>query len=211
METTDTVTPSPDFFCLLALLLFLFFCFEKANKMTYLLGAPQQVCCCCPVAWHYTLHWQRAHETQKPALYPGFPAPRHSQKTLVSTRDIQFSAEEGEVLWHPVGVEAPRAPGLCVTAWEVSKEGICQLYGQGTWNLGTSNHQLAWRADTADTPVPCTFYKHWVNLCGGHQQPEISPTAVKNFIWSLKSQIRSVTVEARFMKSCSLRQSLPSL
>lgn len=165
-----------------------YFLLSKSNKAD-LSGAPQQVCW-CSAAWHYTLLCGRELRTLKSQLHilafqP--PDPAHGAKNLqclhVAPRPL---LRRWEVFWHPMEVEAPRAPVLCVTAWEVSKKGICQLYKQGTWNLGTSYHQLAWRANT---PVPCMFYKHRVNLCGGHHQPEISPTAVKNFIWSLKSQI----------------------
>lgn len=209
METTGTVTPSPDFFCLLALLLFL--SFEKQQSWLISWGLSSRF---AAAALQPGTAFHSVPEMPGPSKAPPVSWLPNSQTQVREPKNWCLHVapspllRRGEVLWHPVGAEAPRAPGPCVIAWEVSKKGICQLYGQGTWNLGISNHQLGWRADT---PVPCMFYKHRVNLCGGHHQPEISPTPVKNLIWSLISQIRSVPVEVRFMKNCSLRQSLLSL
>lgn len=212
METTGTVIPSPDFFCLLALCLFLGFvfgfCFQKVWKVTFLLGTPQQSA--APALWLGT------------ASHSVAESPGHSKVLTCALASQLIAPKNSSVnMWRPVlcwewgrscdaqwELRLPEVLGSVVTAWEVSKKGICQLHGKGSWNLVTSNHQLTWRADT---PVPCMFYKRRVNLCGGHHQSEIRSTPDKNVIWSLKSQIRSVTVEARFMENFSLKQSLPRL
>lgn len=159
METTGTVTPSPDFFCLLAFC-FCFFLLKSNEADLSPVGSPAGL---LPVAWHSTLLCAREPRTLKSlpcVLASQLPDSAQGAKKLQCLHVAPSPLlRRGEVLSHPMGVEAPRALGLYVTAWEVSKKRICQLYGQGTWNLGYSNHHLAWRADT---PVPCMFYKHRV-------------------------------------------------
>lgn len=60
-------------------------CFQKAMQLTYLLGFPQQVCCCCPAAWHSTLLSGRELRTLQSLLCilaSQLPHPAPGAKTL---------------------------------------------------------------------------------------------------------------------------------
>lgn len=96
--------------CQISSVFLLCFCFyfllSKSNKADLSAGgSPAVLLVLCSLALHSPL-WQRAQDTQKPAPYPGFPAPRPSsgsQKTPVSTCSTQPSAEEVGGLLTPNG------------------------------------------------------------------------------------------------------------
>lgn len=128
-------------------LLAFFFFFQKATKLTYLLGTPQRVCCHSPAAWHSALLSGREPRTLKnPCLCPGFPAPNPSSgslKTAVSTFGTQSSGgERGSLVSPCVNCSSQHSCAQCYSPG-VSEKGILQLDRQGLEILGTSNHRLA--------------------------------------------------------------------